>query len=72
MMLTEYRWASETGSHSMPHPDELLYLGYVYHERDGQRVTDPRYPGSVLMRRVLGQMTSEEFVDAAREKDWEG
>jgi hypothetical protein len=40
-----YRWASEHAAHGMPHPDELEYLGY---ERVG---SDPRYPGSVLMRR---------------------
>ena len=42
----EYRWASEHGAHAMPHPDELIYLGY-----DPQPVAhDLRY-GSVLMRR---------------------
>ncbi len=43
-VIVEVRWASETGAHSMPHPDELRYLGY-------QPLTDPRYPGSLLMRR---------------------
>lgn len=46
----EYRWASSCGAHSMPHPEELLYLGYAYVERNGERVRDPRY-GSWLMAR---------------------
>lgn len=50
-MATEYRWASETGAHGMATPDELVYFGFVYHEREGRRVCDPRYPGSWLMRR---------------------
>lgn len=44
-----FRWASTTGAHSMPHPDELRYLGYVEVVRRGETATDPRYPGSVLM-----------------------
>lgn len=51
MMPAEFRWASESGAHGLATPEELLYLGYVYHLRDGRRVSDPRYPGSVLMRR---------------------
>jgi len=49
---TEYRWANEKGAHSMPHPDELHWLGYEYVLKDGQTVRDLRYPDSVLMRRV--------------------
>ncbi len=49
--LQLFRWASETGAHSMPHPDELRWLGYVPVLRHGVEVTDPRYPGSLLMRR---------------------
>lgn len=52
MTAGEYRWASESGAHSMPHPDELRYFGYVEARRpNGDIVRDPRYPGSVLMRR---------------------
>lgn len=47
----EYRWASERGVHSMPHPDELRYLGFLPVVRDGREVRDPRYPGSLLMVR---------------------
>ena len=50
-MSTEFRWASDSGAHGMATPAELLYLGYVHHERDGQRCSDPRYLGSWLMRR---------------------
>lgn len=46
-----YRWASESGVHSMPHPDELRWLGYDYARRGGVIVRDPRYPHSVLMVR---------------------
>lgn len=45
--VTEYRWASETGAHSMPHPEELEWLGYV------RVCRDPRYPSSVLMKREV-------------------
>lgn len=48
----EYRWASTAGAHTMPHPDELAYLGYEHVMRDGRAVVDPRYPHSVLMRRA--------------------
>ena len=51
---TDYRWASEVGAHSMPHPDELLFFGYTPVLRAGQPVRDPRYPGSVLMMRRVG------------------
>lgn len=47
----EYRWASERGAHSMPHPDELRYLGFLPALRDGQEIRNPRYPGSLLMVR---------------------
>lgn len=47
----EYRWASDTGSQGMPYPEELQYLGYHPMIRDGHSVSDPRYPGSLLMRR---------------------
>ena len=50
-VVTEYRWANEVGAHSMPHPDELRWLGFDFVLRDGQPVRDPRYPESVLMRR---------------------
>ena len=49
----EFRWASESGAHSMPHPDELLYLGYDYVWRDGEIVRQPSYPETVLMRREV-------------------
>ncbi len=51
MLIGEFRWASETGAHSMPHPDELRWLGYVPVLRGGVEVRDPRYPDSLLMRR---------------------
>lgn len=47
----DYRWASDTGAHGMPHPEELMYLGYRIATRDGVVVRDPRYPSSVLMVR---------------------
>ena len=37
----------------MPHPDELIYFGYIFHERAGERVGNARYPGTWLMRRDL-------------------
>jgi hypothetical protein len=40
-----FRWASEVGAHSMPHPEELEYLGYTFVG------IDPRYQGAVLMRK---------------------
>ena len=49
----EYRWASESNAHGMPHPSELVYFGYRYAERDGARVIDPRYPDSWLMVRDI-------------------
>jgi len=49
-MIT-FRWASETGAHGMATPDELRYLGWVPVVRDGAEVRDPRFPGSLLMRR---------------------
>lgn len=52
MPTLEYRWASEVGAHSMPHPQELAYLGYTYLFRGGEQVRDPRYPHSVLMVRA--------------------
>ena len=51
MILATFRWASATGAHGMATPDELRYLGYVPVLRDGAEVRDPRYPGSLLMRR---------------------
>ena len=50
--ITEYRWANEVGAHSMPHPDELRWLGFEPVFRNGQPVRDPRYPDSVLMKRA--------------------
>ena len=47
----EYRWANEAGAHSMPHPDELRYLGFEIAIRDGQPIRDWRYPDSILMKR---------------------
>ncbi|MGH9255366.1 MAG: helicase-related protein, partial [Vicinamibacterales bacterium] len=47
------RWASPTGTHGMPTPDELRYFGYEPFPCRcgcGEPVRDPRY-GSVLMRR---------------------
>ena len=41
----EFRWASETGAHGMPHPEELEYLGFVRVARH------PRWPSSWLMKR---------------------
>lgn len=50
----EFRWASPTGAHTMPHPDELAYFGY-------RRVGfDPRY-GAVLMRRPLNWLAKLEI-----------
>lgn len=51
LRVGEYRWASEAGAHSMPHPDELRWLGFLPVVRDGEEVRDPRYPGSLLMVR---------------------
>jgi len=50
-MPVEYRWANEAGAHSMPHPDELRYLGFEIAIRDGQPIRDWRYPDSILMKR---------------------
>jgi hypothetical protein len=47
----EYRWATTAGAHSMPHVEELKYMGYEHVLRDGVPVRDPRYPSSMLMRR---------------------
>lgn len=44
-MATLYRWASETGAHGMPHPEEAEYLGYVKCSHH------PRYEGTWLMRK---------------------
>ena len=49
----EFRWADTRGSHSMPTPEELEYFGYVYYERHGQQVQEPRYRSSVLMVREV-------------------
>ena len=49
----EFRWADTRGSHSMPAPEELEYFGYVYFERDGMRVQEPRYRSSILMVREV-------------------
>jgi hypothetical protein len=49
----EYRWATDGRAHSMPHVDELKYLGYEHVLRDGVAVRDPRYPNSMLMRRTI-------------------
>jgi len=49
----EFRWANVRGGHNMPHPEELEYLGYVYFERDGMRVVEPRFRGSILMVREI-------------------
>lgn len=54
-MTLEYRWASESGAHTMPHPDELRYLGYTEATRDSVVVRDPRYPTSVLMVREVAE-----------------
>ena len=50
-MTAEYQWASHLEAHGMPHPDEL--------EREGFRQvgTDPRYEGTVLMRRDVDEVT---------------
>ena len=49
----EFRWADTRGSHSMPAPEELEYFGYVYFERDGMRVVEPRFRSSILMVREI-------------------
>lgn len=46
MTAWEYRWASITGAHSMPAPEELEWLGY---KAVG---SDPRY-GTILYRREV-------------------
>ena len=51
MIRATFRWASATGAHGMATPEELLYLGYTPALRDGVEVSDPRFPGSILMRR---------------------
>lgn len=43
----EYRWASEVCSNSLPHPDELEYLGY---DKVGRHRL---FPSSILYRRAL-------------------
>jgi hypothetical protein len=48
----EYRWATDGRAHSMPHVEELTYLGYEPVIRAGEIARDPRYPHSVLMRRL--------------------
>ena len=49
----EFRWANTCGAHGMPTPEELEYFGYVYYERHGQQVQEPRYRSSVLMVREV-------------------
>ena len=49
----EFRWADTRGSHGMPTPEELEYFGYVYFERSGMRVQEPRYLSSILMVREI-------------------
>ena len=51
MILALFRWASATGAHGIATPYELMSLGYTPALRDGVEVRDPRYPGSILMRR---------------------
>lgn len=52
-MTIDYRWATirPEGQHSLPHVEELLYLGWTIVRRDGEICGDVRY-GSVLMRRA--------------------
>ncbi len=52
--VIEFRWATirEDGQHSLPHVDELLYLGYDIVRRDGEICGDPRY-GSILCSREI-------------------
>lgn len=49
----EFRWANTRGSHGMLTPEELEYFGYVYFERSGMRVQEPRYLSSILMVREI-------------------
>ena len=44
-VVMEYRWASDSAAHGMPHPDVLAADGWQIVARH------PSYPSSVLMRR---------------------